>query len=101
MHAVWTGQVSKVGFGAGSGLVVGYAAKRLFKLAVLGVGFLFVGVQLMALRGWVHVDFHAIEHEVMPILHASTQSQVVGALAHNVPFTSAFSAGCLFAFIWL
>lgn len=93
--------LQKLGFGAAAGMTVGVATKRIFKVAIILVGVIFVAIQAMAIRGWLHVDWNTISREISPQLSAYHHGKVVSALSHNVPFASAFSAGCLFAFVWL
>lgn len=93
--------IQKLGFGAAAGMTVGIATKRIFKMAIILVGIIFVAIQGMAIRGWLHVDWNTISREMSPHLSAYHHGKVVSVLSHNVPFASAFSAGCLFALLWL
>ncbi len=88
-----------LGFGGLAGLVVGYTAKKLTKLAALLLGALFIALQLLVYFGFVTVDWGAVEEAAKPALADETlRNQAWEVLTGNLPFAGGFGVGFAIGF---
>lgn len=81
------------------GVAVGYAVKKLIRLAGLIVGVI-VGIALvLSWLGWVAIDWNAVQLSADPLLTAAQDEAVRdsfwNALAANIPDAAGFTAGFL------
>lgn len=81
------------------GVAVGYAVKKLIRLAGLIVG-LIVGVVLVfSWLGWVAIDWNAVQSSADPLLSAAQDDAVrdsfLNALVADLPDAAGFTAGFL------
>lgn len=89
--------LAPLGFGGVAGAVVGYAAKKLTKLAALGLGLLFIAIQILVYYGFVEVRWEHVQHTA----EAAWSDERGVTLAHrawdvlvaNAPFGGGFAAG--------
>jgi uncharacterized membrane protein (Fun14 family) len=97
-----SGSAGSLGFGGVAGLVVGYTAKKLTKLAAILLALLFILVQVLAYQGWIQVEWAAVEESAKGVW--ADESGVTLAdrawqiLTANLPFGGAFVAGFALGF---
>ncbi|RIH86421.1 FUN14 family protein [Meiothermus luteus] len=91
--------IGQLTFGGLAGFAVGYAIKAVGRWVAIGLGLIFVVVQVLASMGYINVDWTRIQRDVEPLLQ---QEQLRGAwdalvrvLTTNLPFGGAFVAGLL------
>lgn len=80
------------------GMAAGYAVKVIGKLALLLVGVLFIGTQVLASQGVVTVDWLKLEAVTDPWLAQGGKpflDWLGGILQHDLPFAGAFGGGVL------
>ena len=84
-------------FGGVAGLVVGYAAKKMTKLAALLLGVLFILLQVLVYEGFITINWTAVQHSAETVWrdpHGMTLAdhfwEIVTA---NLPFGGGFVAG--------
>ena len=94
--------LATLGFGGVAGALVGFAAKKLTKLAALLLGALFIVVQLLVYLGWITVDWNAVQHattEVWKDPHGVTLAdRFWSMITANLPFAGGFAAGFALGF---
>ncbi|MCX7739739.1 MAG: FUN14 domain-containing protein [Meiothermus sp.] len=91
--------IGQLTFGGLAGFAVGYAIKTVGRWVAIGLGLVFVVVQVLASMGYINVDWTRIQRDVEPLLQ---QEHLRGAwdallrvLTTNLPFGGAFVAGLL------
>lgn len=86
--------VEQLAFGAVAGFVAGYAVKKVGKFVALGLGLLFIAVQLLAWWGVISVNWSLVQESVDPLLRSESLDRgwrgLVGVLTYNIPFAAAF-----------
>lgn len=88
-----------LGFGGVAGAVVGYAAKKLTKLAALFLGVLFIVLQSLVYFDVVTVNWSAMEEMARPALEdASLHERIWQMLTANLPFAGGFGIGFAIGF---
>lgn len=89
--------IGQLTFGGLAGFATGYALKKIGRLLALGLGLLFVVIQLLAQAGYVQVDWTRIQKDVEPFLKdegvRSLWERFLATLTHNLPFGASFTAG--------
>ena len=89
--------VARLGFGGLLGMAVGFATRKLGKFVLLGVGLLFLAVQLLAWQGWIHVDWLSLEAAAKGAwtsVDGETLAQRAWHVASaDLPFGGAFAGG--------
>jgi len=96
------GPLSGLGFGGLVGATVGYASKKVTKLAALLLGLCFIVVQVMVFMGWIDVDWSAVQ-STAESAWTNAQGHTLGErawqiLTANLPFGGGFVAGFLIGF---
>jgi len=89
--------VGTLGFGGLMGYAVGYAAKKVTKLALIGMGILFFLVQYLVYKGFATVDWGSVAQ------HGGEAAKGGGLgfwkiVTYNVPLGAGFVAGILLGF---
>jgi len=91
------GPLAGLGFGGLAGVVVGYAAKKLTKMAAILLGFLFITIQILAYYRFIEVDWVAVQNTAEHALHSqqgrSAAEQAWSMLTANLPWGGGFVAG--------
>jgi uncharacterized membrane protein (Fun14 family) len=86
-------------FGGVAGFATGYALKKIGRVLAVGLGLLFVVLQLLAQAGYVQVDWTRIQKDVEPLLQdegvKGLWERLLATLTHNLPFGASFTAGLL------
>ncbi len=81
------------------GFAVGYASRKVFKLALILIALMFVAIQALSYGGYVAVDWggavEALNDLVLNLKENETLSQF---LLDRIPTTGAFITGCLLGF---
>lgn len=81
-------------FGAVAGFLVGYALKKVGKVVAIGIGILFVLIQVLAYYGFVSVNWVQVQERFDPLLEPASLNQawksLVSLLTYNVTFAAAF-----------
>jgi uncharacterized membrane protein (Fun14 family) len=96
------GQAASLGFGGVAGLVVGYTAKKVTKLAALALGLTFILLQVLAHEGLITVNWGAVQTTATHVWsdpHGVTLAdRAWDVLAANLPFGSGFLGGFALGF---
>jgi uncharacterized membrane protein (Fun14 family) len=83
----------------GLGGFLGWAAATFLKTTArfVGciVGLIFILVQYMSFKGWIHLDWSAISHATAPLGTAAKHGggTLWRVLTYNLPFTGGFAGG--------
>lgn len=97
-----SGSAGSLGFGGLAGVVVGYASKKLTKLAAILLAILFILVQVLAYQGWIHVEWTAVEESAKHVWIDDSGITLADRAWHiltaNLPFGGAFVAGFALGF---
>ncbi|MBI4515959.1 MAG: FUN14 domain-containing protein [Deltaproteobacteria bacterium] len=96
------GQIATLGFGGIAGLTVGYAAKKVTKMAALALGLAFILVQVLSYQGLISVNWGAVQetaHGVWSDPQGVTLADRAWAvISANLPFGGGFVAGFALGF---
>jgi len=96
------GSLPTLGFGGVAGLIVGYSAKKLTKLAALALGVLFIVLQLLAYYGFVTVHWGDVQSTAEAAWRSPEGATLVErgqqVLMANLPFAGGFAAGFVVGF---
>ena len=76
------------------GFLVGYALKKIAKLVALVVGLGFVGLQYLVYKGFITIDYSAMQSWAANLVGEASGAQtwVTDFVAH-IPFGAAFAGG--------
>lgn len=89
--------LQQLSFGALAGFAAGYALKKVGKLVAVGVGLLFVALQLLAYYGVIEVNWGVVQGHVDPLLEPENLNSawrgLVDLLTFNITFAAAFIPG--------
>ncbi|MGQ9729928.1 MAG: FUN14 domain-containing protein [Candidatus Zipacnadales bacterium] len=86
--------VGMLGFGGLMGYAVGFAAKKVSKLALIGMGILFFCIQYLVYKGWATVDWGSVAEEGGKFVKATS----VGfwkIVTYNVTLGAGFVGGII------
>jgi len=96
------GPLAGMGFGGLAGAVVGYAAKKITKLLALLLGCLFIVIQILAYKGFIQVDWGAVqtasEHAMQSEEGRTVAQRAWDVLTANLPWGGGFVAGFVIGF---
>jgi uncharacterized membrane protein (Fun14 family) len=94
-----TPYLGQISFGGLAGFAVGYALKRVGRVALVVFGLLFITLQGLAYAGFIEVHWLRIQQVANPILERNSLqgawNGLLGILTQNVPFAAAFVPGLL------
>ncbi|MBI3783904.1 MAG: FUN14 domain-containing protein [Deltaproteobacteria bacterium] len=94
--------VTQLGFGGMAGLVVGYTAKKIAKVAAILLGVLFLLIQILAYNGLITVNWGAVEHTATGVWSdgsgVTLADRAWAVISGNLPFGGAFVTGFLLGF---
>jgi uncharacterized membrane protein (Fun14 family) len=92
----------QIGFGMVAGFAVGFALKKLGKLAAVALGLVFILIQTLAYLGFLTVHWGEVQARVDPLFErdalASAWQGLLAVLTYNVAFAGAFVPGLLLGF---
>jgi uncharacterized membrane protein (Fun14 family) len=102
LGALLSGPAGELGFGGVAGAIVGYAAKKLTKLAALVLGLIFIVIQGLVYLNFVSVDWNAVQHSAEQVWK-DTQGVTLAdrawdVISANLPFGGGFVAGFALGF---
>jgi len=87
---------TQLGIGGISGFCVGYAMKKIAKITAVFLGLAFIGLQYLAYKGVIAIDYTAIKDLASSLLGEVGEAQgVIVAIFANVPFGTGFAGGVL------
>ncbi|GIV03745.1 MAG: hypothetical protein KatS3mg077_1498 [Candidatus Binatia bacterium] len=91
--------LGQLGFGGMAGLVAGYAAKKVARLAAIVLGLLFFALQILAHQGWITIHWQEVERAADELWRQAHQQGwgewLWAVMIGNLPFGGAFTAGFL------
>lgn len=91
---ILTPMISELGIGGIGGFVVGYALKKIAKIFAIILGIGFVGLQYLAYKGFITINYPALKEWMVNITGQTTGLQSLAAdfVAH-IPFGASFGLG--------
>ena len=91
---ILTPMVSEIGVGGIGGFIVGYALKKIAKIAAIVIGLAFVALQYLAYKGIISIDYNSLRNWVTNLMGqtAEYQSVITDVIAH-IPFGASFIFG--------
>ena len=91
---ILTPMVSEIGVGGVGGFVVGFALKKVARIAAIALGLGFVALQYLAYKGIITIDYTSLRDWVANMMGQTTQlpSFITDIIAH-IPFGASFVAG--------
>lgn len=96
------GPLAGLGFGGLSGAVVGYTAKKLTKMLAFLLGALFIVIQLLAYKGFIQVDWVAVQTTAEQAMQSEDGRSVArrawDIVSANLPWGGGFVAGFAIGF---
>lgn len=94
MVEVLTPLLTQLGVGGVAGLCVGYALKKIGKLVAILLGLAFLGLELLAYKGIISIDYSALEVWAKEIIgQVGVAEGVLTVIIGNLPFTASFLVG--------
>jgi uncharacterized membrane protein (Fun14 family) len=97
-----SGSAGSMGFGGMAGVIVGYTAKKLTKLAAILLALVFILIQVLAYQGWIQVEWTAVEQSAKGVwvddAGVTLADRAWAILTANLPFGGAFVAGFALGF---
>jgi uncharacterized membrane protein (Fun14 family) len=94
-----TPYLGQISFGGLSGFAVGYALKKVGRVALVVFGLLFITLQALAYAGFIEVNWLRIQQVANPVLERNslegTWKGLLAVLTQNIPFAGAFVPGLL------
>jgi uncharacterized membrane protein (Fun14 family) len=86
--------VTQLGVGGLGGLCVGYAIKKVAKIVAVIVGLFFLGLQYLAYKGIINVDYIGLENWAKNLVSGMGALEgVFTAMIANLPFAASFVVG--------
>jgi uncharacterized membrane protein (Fun14 family) len=84
-----------LGLGGVAGAVVGYALKKVAKIAAVFLGLAFILVQFLVYKGCLHWDASAVSSHTPEMAHAAQAAShaLWKVLLYNLPFAAGFAPG--------
>jgi uncharacterized membrane protein (Fun14 family) len=99
---LFDGALAQLGFGGAAGLVVGYAAKKMTKLVAIGLGVLFIVIQLLAYQGLITVNWTEVQSTAEGVwtdpAGRTIADRLWSIITANLPFGGGFAAGFALGF---
>jgi uncharacterized membrane protein (Fun14 family) len=92
--SIITPLVTQLGVGGIGGLSVGYAIKKVAKIVAFIVGIAFLGLQYLAYKDIISINYGALEVWANQIVaNAGAAEGVLTAMIANLPFATSFIVG--------
>jgi len=96
------GPAAALGFGGIAGSLVGYSAKKLTKLVAVGLGILFILMQLLVHQGFISVNWTHVQTTAEQVWRnpegLTLADRAWNILVANLPFGGGFVAGFALGF---
>ena len=92
--SILTPLIAQLGVGGVGGLCVGYAVKKVAKVVAVIIGLFFLGLQYLAYRGIIDVNYAALEEWGADALGSAVAAEgLLRAMIANLPFAASFIVG--------
>jgi len=87
---------TQLGIGGVAGFCVGYAMKKVAKLAAIILGIIFIGLQFLAYNGIIAIDYTALKSWASSLIGEAGEAQgfIIDIFA-NLPFGTGLAGGIL------
>ena len=96
MSELITPLVTQLGIGGIAGFCVGYAVKKVAKLAAVLLGVAFIGLQYLAYKGIIAIDFTALKSWASSLIGQAGEAEgFIIDLFANLPFGTGLAGGLL------
>ena len=94
MVEVLTPLLTQLGVGGIAGLCVGYALMKIGRLVALILGIAFLGLQALAYKGIININYTALEEWVNEVFwQVGIAEGIFTSLIGNLPFAASFLVG--------
>ena len=94
MVEIITPLMTQLGVGGIVGLCVGYALKKIGKLIAILVGIAFLGLELLAYKGIIRINYLALEEWARNLIgQIGAIEGILTLIIGNIPFASIFLVG--------
>ena len=88
---------TQLGIGGVAGFCVGYAMKKVAKLAAMMLGVFFIGLQYLAYKGIIAIDYNALKSWASSLVGEAGEAQgLIIDIFANLPFGTGLAGGILF-----
>ncbi|MBN2334686.1 FUN14 domain-containing protein [Candidatus Bathyarchaeota archaeon] len=92
--SILTPLIAQLGVGGIGGLCVGYAIKKVAKIVAVLIGLFFLGLQYLAWKGIIDVNYGALEQWGANALGGAVAAEgVLATMIANLPFAASFGVG--------
>ena len=101
MEGFFVPLIQQLGLGGITGAVAGYAFKKVTKLVAIGLGLLFIILQLLAYKHFISINWGEVGHTAAPHVAEGGRSAIATiwrVLTHNLPFGASFAGGFYLGF---
>ncbi|MFQ6052910.1 MAG: FUN14 domain-containing protein [Candidatus Bathyarchaeia archaeon] len=91
---ILTPMVSEIGIGGVGGFIVGFAMKKIAKIAAVAIGAGFVFLQYLSYKGVLTIDYTALKEWAVSLMgQAAAYQTLVTDIIIHIPFGSSFIFG--------
>lgn len=84
---------AQLGMGGVGGFLVDYALKKIAKLIAVLLGLAFVGLQYLAYKGIIQINYEALVLYARQLVGQFEGSGLISLLLVNLPFAGSFALG--------
>jgi uncharacterized membrane protein (Fun14 family) len=96
---ILTPLLTQLGVGGIAGLCVGYALKKVGKIIAFLLGIAFIGLELLAYRGIISINYTALDDWAKGVIGQVGQAEgLMTVIIGNLPFAASFLAGLAIGF---
>ena len=94
MGEILTPLLTQLGVGGIAGLCTGYALKKIGKLIAIILGLAFIGLELLAYRGIISINYSALQDWANGVIGQVGQAEgILTVIIGNLPFAASFLVG--------
>ncbi|MDP2900897.1 MAG: FUN14 domain-containing protein [Candidatus Bathyarchaeota archaeon] len=94
MVEILTPLLTQLGVGGVAGLCTGYALKKIGKLVAVLVGIAFLGLELLAYKGIISINYSALQEWASGLIGQVGEAEgILTLIIGNLPFASSFLVG--------
>lgn len=94
MVEILTPLLTQLGVGGVAGLCVGYALKKIGKLFAIILGLAFLGLELLAYKGIININYTALEEWATELIgQVGVAEGILTVIIGNLPFAASFLVG--------
>jgi uncharacterized membrane protein (Fun14 family) len=91
---ILTPLLTQLGVGGVAGLCVGYALKKIGKLFAIILGLAFLGLELLAYKGIININYTALEEWATELIgQVGVAEGILTVIIGNLPFAASFLVG--------